>query len=449
MTKITKEQARQELLRRKCNDSFWSFCLYMNYDFWKGRENEIKEIANCLTKVYNNGGGKVAISTPPRTGKSMLANHFISWCLLKDINNSIIRASYSQNLSSELNQGARQLIDSEKFKSLLLEPLVEVENNQQKIRFKGANRANVYATSVGGSSTGFGGNIIIADDLYKDHNEALSDTINNKTINWYYSAFTSRQDGQKQIELVIGTRWRVGELVDILEQEDYFDYVFKIKAMNEDNTSFNENIITTKKLLSLRNVMHENIFNSMYQQMPMEGLDILINPNEIIYIDDYKPSNYMYRLMVVDVSDKGTDRTTSCVLDVYQDEIVACDLLTDVRSLEHTEPRLDDLSIYYQPDYLMVEENKESYWARQFALKHNNNKTNAQTFTTTQNKKVKILLNSPRIKQIKFIKSEDKEYNEFVRNMCKFDMSQKNQHDDEIDVMAMAINYITLMEGQE
>ncbi len=446
MTKITKEQAKHELLRRKCHESFWSFCLFMNYDFWKSREEQMKQIANAITELYEHGG-KMAISTPPRTGKSMLANHFICWCLLKDLSNSIIRASYSQDLSSELNQNARQMLDSPKFKSLLLEPLIEIENNKQKIRFKGANRANVYATSVGGSSTGFGGNIIIADDLYKDHNEALSDTINNKTINWYYSAFTSRQDGTRQIELVIGTRWRIGELVDILEQEDYFDKVFKIKALKDDGTSFNEEIITTSKLLALRNVMHESIFNSMYQQTPMEGLDILIDPQDINYIDNYVPSNYMWRLMVVDVADKGTDRTCAAIVDIYQDKVIVIDVLSDVRTLEYTEPLMYEMAEYYRPTHIMVEENKEAFWARSFCHSLQDIGLDAQTFTTTQNKKIKILLNSPQIKEFMWLLVEDEGFNDYIRRVCRYDLSQNNQHDDEIDVLAMIVNFIMLLKG--
>lgn len=448
---MTKHEALLELAKRKARDNFWSYCLYMNYEFFTSREEQLKEVANAFNWVYCNGG-KLAISMPPRTGKSLITNHFISWCLLKNKNNAIVRASYSQTLSSELNESARQLIDSDKFKSLLLEPLEISQNRENKLRFKDTHRASLYATSVGGSSTGFGGNIIIADDIYKDHLEALSETINRKTINWYHSAFASRLDGQKQIEIVIGTRWRVGELVDLLEVDDYFDKVFKVKALVQDENgeykSFNENIITTQRLLNLQNIMHPSIFNSMYQQESMESLESLIKATDIKYYDpkDYTPSNYRFRLMVTDLADTGEDRTASIILDLYDDKVVVIDMLTDISQLEIIKPRLIQMALAYKPTDFLIEDNNNSYFARTIALeieqtfKSNGISITSQTFHTTQNKRQKIILNAGMIKEWYFPNTTDSECNLFIRNLCKYDLAIKEQHDDEIDICASAVN---------
>jgi hypothetical protein len=376
----------------------------------------------------------------------MISNHFIAWTLLNDLSNSIIRASYSQSLSTELNQSLRELIASERFNDLLYEPMTEVENTQQKMRFKGAHRANVYASSVGGSTTGFGGNIIIADDIYKDHNEALSDTINNKTINWYHSAFASRLDGKRRVEVVIGTRWRNGELVDILEKNNYFDHVIKIPALNEEGKSFNEDIITTERLYELKQITNEQVFNSMYMQTPMDGLDILIKPTELSYIDEdsYNYNNYVYRLMAVDPANKGKDQTAMAIIDIHANNDVAIDLISTNEPMTVYESSIYELVDYYRPTHFVIEGNNETFFADKVCKQINemDTETIAKVFRSTQNKKIKIFMNSERIKEIDFIDTDDEGYNFFIRRMCNYDASRSDQHDDEIDIMAIVVNFI-------
>jgi hypothetical protein len=443
---MNKRQIAEELARRKAKADLWTFCLYINYEFWKGREKEFKPIAEYITKIYNARiSSRVAISTPPRYGKSTFANYIIAWFLLNDPNNAILRASYSQMISSELNQGVRHIMEGQQFKTLI--NIEFEENTQNKMRLKGSRRANVYASSVGGTTTGFGGNIIIGDDLYKDHIEALSDTINRKTITWYQSAFTSRLDGEFQLEIIIGTRWRFGELVDILESKEYFNKVFKIKAL-VDGKSTNESIIKTERLLQMQEVMHTSIFNSMYQQEPMESMDALIPPTSIKYINQYTPANYTYRLMVVDLADKGKDRTTAVIIDIYKDRRVVVDLLTDQSQLEVTGPRIKQMAIAYNPTHFLIEDNKESYFARLLAHELMDAGINANTFHTTKNKRTKIIMNSQQVKTWEWIQSTDQEYNLFIRNMCKYDIELKDQHDDEIDVAAMAVDFIIKLMGE-
>lgn len=455
---MNKQEAILELAKRKTRTNLWSFCLYLEYDFFTSRQEQLKPVADVLEKTFKNGG-KVAISMPPRTGKSTIINYFIAWVFLQDKNNAIVRASYSQTLSSELNEGARQIIESDKYKSLLLEPLEISQNRENKLRFKGTHRASLYATSVGGSSTGFGGNIIISDDIYKDHLEALSDTINRKTINWYHSAFASRLDGKKQCEIIIGTRWRVGELVDILEEEKYFDDVIKIKALipnsNGDLVSFNESIITTDRLLNIQTLMHPSIFNSMYQQQAMESMEALIKPKDINYYEpsEYQASGYFYRIMVTDLADRGTDRTASVILDLYPDKVVVVDMLTDINPLEEIKPRLLQMAQAHKPTDFYIEDNHNSYFARTIAMEVEKAftglglKITSETYHTTQNKRQKIILNAGFIKEWYFPKTNDSECNLFMRNLCKYDLAIKEQHDDEIDICASAINIIIKLMG--
>ena len=440
---MTKKDARLELAKRKAKRDLYSFLLFMNYDFWQTRP-EIKDIADYITESYiNQISRRVSISTPPRFAKSTFANYLSAWLILVDRNNSIIRASYSQSLSTELNQGVRQIIDSAKFNGLLDEPLIFVEDTQIKLRLKGSHRACLYASSVGGSTTGFGGNILIADDLYKDHNEALSDTINNKTINWYHSAFASRLDNDWQLTIIIGTRWRNGELVDVLEQSDgYIDKSFKIKAMI-NGQSFNENVITTKNLLEVRSVMHKSIFESMYQQTPMIALNQLIYRNQFKTIDYGIDYNYSVRFAVLDFADTGSDNLALAIGDVTNGNVILRDLLTTNDDYSKTEAVIKEFAVHYNPTIFFIEDNKDTITMKKLAADLRLLGVNAKLFRTTKNKETKILYNAGKIQTMTIINNDDDNYNKFIDNVCKYDSARSSQHDDEIDCLAMLCEKIS------
>jgi hypothetical protein len=443
MENISKDQARLILAKRIARSNFRSFCYFMNYDFFKTREPHFSKIAKELDSLSKNGG-RLSINTPPRFGKSTISNYFICYLLLIEFDRAILRASYSASLSQELNSQVREIIKTSKFSSLQKFDFDEIENNKTKLRFAGRHRASLYASSVGGSTTGFGGDTIISDDLYKDHTEALSDTVNNKTITWYHSAFQSRLDGEKKIELMIGTRWRTEELTDVLEKKGYFDNSIIIRALNEDGKSFNEKVKKTSELKELQSLMHPRIFNSMYQQNPMESFEELITLSDIRYLKKYNPSNFTNRIMVVDIADEGSDSTTAVVADVYDGDVVILDLLTDDNNLDIVRARLINMAVIYDPIF-KIEKNNNSYFGRKICEELKEKNIRAMRFSSSQNKRNKILLNAHEIKKFKFIENQDSEYNTFIRKVCKYDLTNSNQHDDEIDVLAMLVNEIYKM----
>lgn len=444
-TAVTPQRAIVELTRRACLESFWSFCLYMEYDFFSGRETPLKEIAHAFDRAYRQGL-RIALSTPPRTGKSTIVNYFVAWLLLIDQDNAIIRGSYSSTLSQELHSQTRDIIKSPRFERLVNYDL-NIDNASQ-MKLKGSHRMNLLATSVGGSVTGFGCNTLILDDAYKDHLEAGSETINRKTITWYHSAFASRLDGAKQCEIMIGTRWRNGELVDVLESGGYFDEVIKIQALTKDETSFNENIITTDKILKLKNTMHISLFNSMYQQEPIEVMSSLIKIQDFEKVSpSLRQHSYEYRIATIDVSDKGSDCTTLAIVDTYKDGPVLRDVYSSAEALETTGGEMLAMLEHYKPTHVFIEENSNSYWVSLFAQKLRSKGIQAFSFWTSKNKQDKILLNSMYVKQIKMLDTDNFEYNEFMRKACRYDLSLKDQHDDEIDVLAMSVDKIIEVYG--
>lgn len=433
--KILLAEIEKEILRREAKENFWSFCLYMNGEWFTKRKDVLKPVANEIQVAYEKaeatGHYKLNISMPPRTGKSTLINHFIAWSIGKDASRSIVRASYSFDLTSELNEQAKMLIDSIDYGELF--NINIVENNAKTLRVKDTHRASLYATSVGGGVTGFGGEITIADDLYKDHIEALSEVINKKTKEWYMSAFRSRLDGKRRLEIIIGTRWRVDELVDELEKKDYFDKVIKVKALINDK-SYCEEIHTTKSLLEMRNTMHPSIFNSEYQQEPMLAKGGLIQPTDFIRVNDVE--DVIYRMALVDNKTTGKDYYAVPIIAITDDnEYILEDVIyTQEPISDELEERAATILNAYGVNEIFFETNKDySHYRNMRKLLMGR----AKPFTTKLNKEVKILTYSKLLKGISIVITKDKEYNAFIRDIYKYDLESKNDTDDAIDSLVM------------
>src|SRR5674476_169881 len=88
------DNIRQELARRRCTASFWEFCLHMDAEFFTEGKWHLKVVADALQGIDDGEIKKLAISTPPRAGKSYIISLFCAWLIGKYPTDSIMRNSY-------------------------------------------------------------------------------------------------------------------------------------------------------------------------------------------------------------------------------------------------------------------------------------------------------------------------------------------------------------------
>jgi phage terminase large subunit-like protein len=77
----------------------------------------------------------------------------------------------------------------------------------------------MWSAGVGGSITGRGGNILIIDDPLANAEEAFSQTIRTKTIQWWESTFYTRLEPNGAI-IIVMTRWHMSDLVGYLLEKE-------------------------------------------------------------------------------------------------------------------------------------------------------------------------------------------------------------------------------------
>ena len=153
--------------------------------------DELQKEAERIT----NGEGKtkdIIINIPFRSTKSLLVTVlFPVWCWAINPKMRFITASYSAELSIEHATKSRDVIQSDWFQELWGDVFQIKKDQNIKSRYENDHLGMRRATSVGGTVTGQGGDIIIVDDPLSPKN-ASSQTERENANEWYRTTLYSR-----------------------------------------------------------------------------------------------------------------------------------------------------------------------------------------------------------------------------------------------------------------
>jgi len=160
------------------------------------------------------------LQLPPQHGKSELSSRRLpAYVFGKDPNKQIILGAYNQDWASTFGRNTQEIMLSDKYRELFPNTrLVTKGFRGRETDIKQANEFTIVghkgkykASGVGGSITGRSADIIIIDDPIKNREEAESETIREKTIEWYRSTLRTRLSKGGRI-LMLLTRWHLHDL---------------------------------------------------------------------------------------------------------------------------------------------------------------------------------------------------------------------------------------------
>lgn len=159
----------------------------------------IDAIACQLSQMHKGEINRLVVTQPPRSLKSICASvAYPAWLLGHDPSRRIIVVSYSNELAAELHRQFRMVVLSSWYQELF--PRMQLEKDTALEAVTGAGGCR-YATSIEGTLTGRGANLIIIDDPHKA-DEALSEKARDRVWNWYSGTLASRLD-DKQVGQII------------------------------------------------------------------------------------------------------------------------------------------------------------------------------------------------------------------------------------------------------
>lgn len=148
---------------------------------------------------------RLIITLPPRSLKSITASvAFPAFVHGHDPSKSIISVSYGQDLSTKHHNDYRAVLDADWYRAVFPHSRIDWrKNSESEVTLTG--RGGRLATSIGGTLTGRGADIIIVDDPLKP-GDAMSEPRRQVVNDWYGSTLVSRLNDKRSGAIVIVTQ---------------------------------------------------------------------------------------------------------------------------------------------------------------------------------------------------------------------------------------------------
>ena len=428
------ELFKQELARR----SFWDFCLYYDYDLFSKRPF-LKDVATAFQEVTDGEIKSLSVSMPPRAGKSYVTSLFCAWTLGNNPKESVMRNTCTATLYAKFSYDTRAIVLSQTFRDVFPDVRISPDKaNLQGWNTTQSKMVGYFGAGVGGTIIGFGASLLaITDDLYTGIETALNETANDKVIQWKQATHDSRMEsGCRRID--IGTRWSRDDVIGYQMGNNEYDKSIIVKALDDNNKSFCEAVMTTDEYLDKRNKTAKEIWLAEYQQQPVDILGRMFAQLETIEESDFRKIHKQIEgtIAYVDVSDQGKDYTAVAIAGVIKDKIYIVDYLFTKDNTDVTIPLTASLMNKWNVSYCRVESNSMgAMFSRD--LQRQVSKTKILQVHNTTNKMTRILMQSAFILQkMTFVLYRNSSCRTFLENTYTFSKEGKNKNDDAPDCLA-------------
>jgi predicted phage terminase large subunit-like protein len=162
----------------------------------------VEAMAYELSEVMRGITRRLIITVPPRSLKSICASVALpAFALGHDPSRRIICVSYSEGLARKHANDCRALMRSDLYRRIFpaarISPAKDTETEVMTTA-----RGSRLATSVGGTLTGRGGNLLIIDDPLKPQ-DAHSESARESLKQWYSNTLLSRLDHKTEGSIII------------------------------------------------------------------------------------------------------------------------------------------------------------------------------------------------------------------------------------------------------
>ena len=182
-------------------------------------------VTHALDKVVGSKTTRLIINIPPRHLKSICASVALPAFLLgHDPTRKVICVSYSDDLAVKFSNDCRAVMQAEWYRRIFPHTQIDRSKNTET-EFRTTKRGYRLATSVGGTLTGRGGDVIIIDDPIKPQ-DAQSEAIRKKTTQWYENTLLSRLDDKVHGAIVlVMQRLHLDDLAGHLIEKGGFEHL--------------------------------------------------------------------------------------------------------------------------------------------------------------------------------------------------------------------------------
>lgn len=449
--KLMKKPDFLEIKKSLARKDFWGYCKFTSPDFYSEDRRFLKDLSERLQWFIEEAEEQMmVVNMPPRHGKSRTATKFVQWLFGKygkDI--KVMTGSYNETLSGTFAKQVRDCIAEQPtlgvtvYNDIFPDTKIKYgEAAAQKWALEGSEQANYLATSPTGTSTGFGCNIMIIDDLIKTAEEAYNANRLQQLNSWFTDTMLSRTENNFKI-IIIMTRWSSNDLAGFVLAN--YDNVVHInyKAVQEDGTMLCEDILSKADYELKTKNMNKDIVLANYQQEPIDvkgRLYTTIKTYKEVPKDERGNPLFKYILNYTDTADEGSDFLCSICYGMYEESYYILDVLYTKEPMEVTEPATAEMLTRNNVGSALIESNNGG---RGFARnvereckERGNRHTTIKWFHQSQNKIARILSNSTSImNNVYFPANWEDRFPEFAKDIKKYQREGKNEHDDGPDAL--------------
>lgn len=170
------------------------------------------EVAKAMEAVERGEITQLIFCMPPRHGKTELATkRMAAWYSGKHPNHDIIVASASDLLATDVGADVRTIMGTPQYKQVFANHRL-MRGGSAKDNLQTTEGGRLIFAGRGGTINGRGAHLLLIDDLYKDHEEARSETIRDAAWNWFTKVALMRRMG-KRLTIITMTRWHSDDII--------------------------------------------------------------------------------------------------------------------------------------------------------------------------------------------------------------------------------------------
>ncbi len=296
----------------------------------------LEAITEKLSQVACGQVRRLIITLPPRTLKSLCASVALpAWFLGHHPWERVVVVSYSELLARSHSNDFRLLVNDPTYQAAFPAMRVERESDREITTTK---RGRRIATSIEGTLTGLGGNLIIIDDPLK-LGDAMSESVRARVIDWYRSTLLSRADDKAAARIVlVMQRVHQNDLAGYLQEQGGFE-ILNLPAIAQRSETYelgDGRLYTRQKgellhpehepahvLAELKREMGPIAFSAQYQQNPMPPGGRIIQRKWLMAYDDVQSQSGDRIIMSWDIalSETETGDYSACVVLLRRQEV--------------------------------------------------------------------------------------------------------------------------------
>jgi predicted phage terminase large subunit-like protein len=242
----------------------------------------IDAMAHKVSQVAAGEVKRLVITMPPRNLKSIVASVALpAWYLGHNPSERVVCVSYSDALAKTHANDFRRVVTDPIYQAVFPKMVLARETDSE---IHTTLRGRRYATSIGGTLTGRGGNLFIIDDPLKP-GDADSEATRQRVIEWYRSTLVTRPDDKLAARIVlVMQRIHVDDLVGYVLESDASFEILNLPAVAQSTTTYDLGGGRThvrekgdllhpahepaEVLLELKKNMGSMAFSAQYQQAP-------------------------------------------------------------------------------------------------------------------------------------------------------------------------------------